>query len=498
MPRGADTGEAQASLHLAMPFALERADGGNGSDPLDQRCVRHRPCRSAPPQGLCRLRSAVAVEGGSRGAPDPAHPSDTVRLAAARGGRPAHRLDLRWTKGARRPGWRSLLPAARARAASRPAWLSAGRSRVLLPPQAGSPSWPHQPTGRCRASRSVSQPSRPGCARASPGPRPAAAGAPRRARHCRDIRLPRPGPTAFTIVVVSVVIVRLYRGQRPLMKCLTQLWGAGLGKTVRHRTSAYLNNRLEQDHRGIKGRIQCLHAVKDHDTASRSVASIVNFGITSASDAVTTRPFLLPSAAPADRVPPRGGTRSLLSRSPARRSCATRSRSWSAASRHYGPGTGTPAPRRPVRLGSRSLRRRPHSSRRQPLRSLPLQGKRQSRPERPAPRGEAELSIQEMPSHQGSPSWSRPRWTRKRRRPSRTWRLISERDSAPRLFFPASTTGGCRRPSSLLSIRGTAQEALVVADGNDPYRLILVRADHVQTLESGDEALDLCPFPLPG
>ena len=25
------------------------------------------------------------------------------------------------------------------------------------------------------------------------------------------------------------------------------------GKTVRHRTGAYLNNRLEQDHRGIKG-----------------------------------------------------------------------------------------------------------------------------------------------------------------------------------------------------------------------------------------------------
>ena len=27
-----------------------------------------------------------------------------------------------------------------------------------------------------------------------------------------------------------------------------------LGQDVRHRTSAYLNNRLEQDHRGIKGR----------------------------------------------------------------------------------------------------------------------------------------------------------------------------------------------------------------------------------------------------
>ena len=27
-----------------------------------------------------------------------------------------------------------------------------------------------------------------------------------------------------------------------------------LGRGVRHRTSRYLNNRLEQDHRGIKGR----------------------------------------------------------------------------------------------------------------------------------------------------------------------------------------------------------------------------------------------------
>ena len=29
-----------------------------------------------------------------------------------------------------------------------------------------------------------------------------------------------------------------------------------LGRGVRHRTSAYMNNRLEQDHRGIKGRYQ--------------------------------------------------------------------------------------------------------------------------------------------------------------------------------------------------------------------------------------------------
>ena len=42
-----------------------------------------------------------------------------------------------------------------------------------------------------------------------------------------------------------------------------------LGRTVRHRTSAYLNNRLEQDHRGIKGRIRCMRGFKSHDAAHR-------------------------------------------------------------------------------------------------------------------------------------------------------------------------------------------------------------------------------------
>jgi putative transposase len=42
-----------------------------------------------------------------------------------------------------------------------------------------------------------------------------------------------------------------------------------LGKRVRHRTCAYLNNRLEQDHRGIKGRIRCMRGFKDHDAAAR-------------------------------------------------------------------------------------------------------------------------------------------------------------------------------------------------------------------------------------
>ena len=42
-----------------------------------------------------------------------------------------------------------------------------------------------------------------------------------------------------------------------------------LGKTVRHRTSRYLNNRLEQDHRGIKGRYQPMRGFKRGSCAAR-------------------------------------------------------------------------------------------------------------------------------------------------------------------------------------------------------------------------------------
>src|SRR4051794_25760679 len=41
-----------------------------------------------------------------------------------------------------------------------------------------------------------------------------------------------------------------------------------LGKRVRHRTSAYLNNRLEQDHRGIKGRYRPMRGLKSPRSAA--------------------------------------------------------------------------------------------------------------------------------------------------------------------------------------------------------------------------------------
>jgi putative transposase len=42
-----------------------------------------------------------------------------------------------------------------------------------------------------------------------------------------------------------------------------------LGKAMKHRTSRYLNNRLEQDHRGIKGRYQPMRGFKCPRSASR-------------------------------------------------------------------------------------------------------------------------------------------------------------------------------------------------------------------------------------
>jgi putative transposase len=42
-----------------------------------------------------------------------------------------------------------------------------------------------------------------------------------------------------------------------------------LGKRVAHRTNAYRNNGLEQDHRGIKGRIRCMRGVKSFASADR-------------------------------------------------------------------------------------------------------------------------------------------------------------------------------------------------------------------------------------
>src|ERR687885_271482 len=44
---------------------------------------------------------------------------------------------------------------------------------------------------------------------------------------------------------------------------------SALGRHVEHRTSVYKNNRLEQDHRGVKGRTRCMRGFKSFASAAR-------------------------------------------------------------------------------------------------------------------------------------------------------------------------------------------------------------------------------------
>src|SRR5690349_15992134 len=46
-----------------------------------------------------------------------------------------------------------------------------------------------------------------------------------------------------------------------------------LGRKVEHRNSRYLNNRMEQDHRGIKGRYRPMQGFKNEASAERFCAS---------------------------------------------------------------------------------------------------------------------------------------------------------------------------------------------------------------------------------
>jgi transposase-like protein len=64
-----------------------------------------------------------------------------------------------------------------------------------------------------------------------------------------------------------------------------------LGKRVRHRTSAYLNNRLEQDRRGIKGRDRPMRGFKCPDRPPGSAGLTMSSATFSASAPVTTSMF---------------------------------------------------------------------------------------------------------------------------------------------------------------------------------------------------------------
>jgi hypothetical protein len=70
-----------------------------------------------------------------------------------------------------------------------------------------------------------------------------------------------------------------------------------LGRDVRHRTSVYLNDRLEQDHRGIKGPIRCMRGFKEHEAADRFCREYDELRTSSAAGPVTISTFRQPADA---------------------------------------------------------------------------------------------------------------------------------------------------------------------------------------------------------
>ena len=64
-----------------------------------------------------------------------------------------------------------------------------------------------------------------------------------------------------------------------------------LGKAVRPRTSRYLNNRLEKDHRSLKGRYRPVRGFKCPDRPPGSVAATTNSATSSVSDPDTASTF---------------------------------------------------------------------------------------------------------------------------------------------------------------------------------------------------------------
>jgi putative transposase len=69
-----------------------------------------------------------------------------------------------------------------------------------------------------------------------------------------------------------------------------------LGKDVHHRTSRYRNNRLEQDHRGRKGRYRPMRGSSAPGRRPRSIAAMTSCVTTSGPEPATTNMFQPPAA----------------------------------------------------------------------------------------------------------------------------------------------------------------------------------------------------------
>src|SRR5215218_7616112 len=209
----ANARHAQPRPDLPVTLAVKRAGDQDRTDRVNQGRIRHRPNRARTPGRFGPAGGEMAVDGGPRRTPDPAHAGQAIGLAAGGRDGPAHGRDLRRAKG-RLASRAAILASNSSRSSSISPSLALSRSVSSASPSVGRVARLASPAAT-KVSRhpvrvaAVTPSARESISRSSPRSRRRTASRLR----WRDMRPPRPKPTApdAVVSVVSVVIVTLLR-----------------------------------------------------------------------------------------------------------------------------------------------------------------------------------------------------------------------------------------------------------------------------------------------
>src|SRR5215217_7279771 len=207
---GANARHAQPGPDFPVALAVKGAGSQDRADRVDQGRIRHRPDWTGTPGRFGPGGGEMAVDGGPRRTPDPAHAGQAIGLAAGGRDGPAHRRDLRRAKG-RFSSKAAILASSNSRSSSISPSFAFRRSLSSTSPlvdRVTRLASPAETKVSCHPVRvaAVTPSVRESVSRSSPRNRRSTASRLR----WRDMRPPRPKPTPPE-AVVSLVIVTLLR-----------------------------------------------------------------------------------------------------------------------------------------------------------------------------------------------------------------------------------------------------------------------------------------------
>src|SRR5215210_5361940 len=206
----ANARHAQPGPDFPVPLAVKGAGSQDRADRLQQGRIRHRPNRARTPGRFGPRGGEMPIDAGARRTPDPADAGQAIGLAAGGRDGPAHGRDLRRAKG-RLASRAAILASSNSRSSSISPSLALSRSVSSASPSVDRIARLASPATTkvsCHSVRvaAVTPSARESISRSSPRNRRRTASRLR----LRDMRPPRPKPTAPE-AVVSVVIVTLLR-----------------------------------------------------------------------------------------------------------------------------------------------------------------------------------------------------------------------------------------------------------------------------------------------